>query len=263
VRGSHGLFVTGALTLLAALRATLAFADIPDEIQVYDDSLNEPGQFGLEIHTNHSFGGNTTRAFPDEIVSGDATRLTGEFSYGLTTHFEAGMYLDFVAPEYRPVQFAGPKLRLKWIGQAAEEGALFYGLNFELGYLKRTADYAHPSGEVRPILGVRTNNWLAIVNPILDFNLGSEAATHTPVFAPALKVARRIADGVLLGPELYREMGPVNHFYSGHAQATQLYLALDVQRGWLPFNFGIGRGWNGADTWIVKAIFELPLPGPR
>ena len=130
--------------------------DILDEIQVYDDGLNEPGKFGLEIHANHSFGGNTTPAFPDETVSGDATRLTAEFSYGLTPHFEAGMYLDFVAPEYKPVEFAGPKLRLKWIGQAAEEGGVFYGLNFELGYLKKTADVGHPSGELRPILGIRT-----------------------------------------------------------------------------------------------------------
>lgn len=255
---SHGLV---RWSLLAALSFTTAYADVPDEIQVYDDSLNKPGQFGLEIHTNHSFGGNTTPAFPDEIVSANATRYTAEFSYGLSKHFEAGMYWDFVSPEYRSVEFAGPKLRLKWIGQAAEEGGLFYGLNLELGYLRKTADPGHPSGELRPILGIRTQDWVAIVNPILDFSVGTAAATRTPVFAPAFKLGRRIATGVLLGPEIYREIGPVNRFYPGHQQSTELFLALDVERGWLPFNLGVGRGWNGADNWIVKAIFEVPLPG--
>jgi hypothetical protein len=258
---SDRLWRQGAITLLAALFFTFAEADVPDEIQVYDDSLNEPGRLGLEIHTNHSFGGNTTPAYPNEIVSADATRFTAEFSYGLSKHFEAGMYWDFVAPEYHSVQFAGPKLRLKWIGQAAENGGVFYGLNVEFGYLKKTADPAHPSGELRPILGVRTEDWLAIVNPILDFSLGKAAETRTPVFAPAFKFGRRITTGVLLGPEFYREIGPLNRFYPGHAQASELFLALDVERGWVPFNFGIGRGWNGADNWIVKAIFEVPLPG--
>ena len=261
LRRLHGLAGAGAAALLAAHYGETACADIPDEIQVYDDGLNAPGVFGLEIHTNHSFGGNATPAYPDAILSANATRYTAEFSYGLSSHFEAGMYLDFVSPEYQPVQFAGPKLRLKWIGQAAEQGGVFYGLNLELGYLKRAADAGHPSGELRPIVGLRTQNWVAILNPILDFSLGSAAATRTPVFAPAFKLGRRIADGVLVGPELYREVGPLNHFYPGRRQATELFLALDVERGWLPFNLGIGRGWDGADTWIVKAIFEVPVNG--
>src|SRR4029077_17452951 len=91
--------------LLAAMFTSPARADLPDEIQVYDDSLNRPGQFGLEIQTNHSFGGETRPSFPGEIVSGNATRLTAEFSYGLGGRFEAGMYLDFVVPNGEPLEF--------------------------------------------------------------------------------------------------------------------------------------------------------------
>jgi len=249
------------MTLLGAWLAAPAHADLPDEIQVYDDGLDSPGEFGLEVHANHSFGGENRAAFPGEIVSGNATRLTAEFSYGLSRHFEAGMYLDFVVPDGAALTFAGPKLRLKWVGRQAQARGLFYGLNLELGHLKHVADPGRPSGELRPILGVRSDNWLAIVNPILEFSLGEEAPTRTPLFAPAVKLGRRIADGVLFGAELYRDVGPLNDFNPGHEQATQLFLVIDVERGWLPFNFGVGRGWNGADPWVVKAIFEMQLRG--
>ncbi len=236
-----------------------ARADLPDEIQVYEDSVNKPGKFGLEIHTNHSFGGETQPTFPGEITSGDATRLTGEFSYGLGGGFEAGLYLDFVMPKDGSLQFAGPKLRLKWIGRQAPEGGVFHGINLELGRLKRTVDVGRPGGELRPILGFRGDNWVAIVNPILSFNLGQAAETRTPEFAPGMKIGRRIADGVSLGTELYRDVGPINRFRAGREQSTELYLVIDVDHGPLPLNFGVGRGWNGADPWIVKGIVEVPF----
>jgi hypothetical protein len=248
---------------LAALSGAPARADLPDEIQVYDDSLNQPGQFGLEVHANHSFGGDTLQSFPGEITSGDATRLTAEFSYGLGHGLEAGMYLDTVVPNGQSLQFAGPKLRLKWVPRQAPEGGVFYGLNLELGYLHANVDPGRPSGELRPILGVRTQDWLAIINPILEFSLGSGAETRTPVFAPGLKVGRRVAQGVMLGTEIYRDVGPLNDILPAKEQATELFVVVDVERGWLPFNFGVGRGWNGADPWIVKAIFEVPLPGAK
>lgn len=88
------LHVRAVMLLAPALEAAMlsapSRADLPDEIQVYDDSLNRPGQFGLEIHANHSFGGETSPGFPGEITSGDATRLTAEFSYGLDTASRRG-----------------------------------------------------------------------------------------------------------------------------------------------------------------------------
>lgn len=236
-----------------------ALADLPDEIQVYDDSLNERSEFGLEIHTNHSFGGPTEPSYAGEIPTGDATRLTGEFSYGLGHGFEAGLYLDFVRPDAESLQFAGPKLRLKWIGRAAPDGGVFYGINVELGRLKRSVDVGRPGGEIRPILGIRSENWVGILNPILEFSLGEDAETRTPAFAPGVKLGRKVTEGVSVGAEFYRDVGPLNHFHAGSDQSTELFMVIDVERGPLPFNFGIGRGWNGADSWIVKAIFEVAL----
>ena len=56
------------------------------------------------------------------------------------------------------------------------------------------------------------------------------------------------------------ELGKLAHFSPQAEQAHTLYLAVDVDRGPVGFNFGIGRGLNSAtDKWTVKAIFEIPF----
>jgi hypothetical protein len=248
-------------SMAAGVLAAPAAAELPDEIQVYDDGLNAPGKFGLELHLNHTIDGRITPDYPGDVPPGGATRITGEFSYGLGHGFEAGLYLDSVVDKTGKYYFAGPKLRLKWIGKAApvtaeRPGGWFYGLNVELGRLASRFDDARPSMEVRPILGWRSRDWLIAFNPILEFGFGgSEGAT--PAFSPAAKVARRVGDDVFLGLEAYRDVGSFGGFNRFGDQATYLFLTLDVGRGPLPFNFGIGRGFNGADSWTVKAIFEL------
>ena len=38
--------------VVTASFAPLARADLQDEIQVYDDAINAPGEFGIELHIN-------------------------------------------------------------------------------------------------------------------------------------------------------------------------------------------------------------------
>ena len=61
MRSSRSVFDANAVALLAIWSAR---ADIPDEVQVYDDGLNKLGVFGLEIHTNYSFGGESALMRP-------------------------------------------------------------------------------------------------------------------------------------------------------------------------------------------------------
>ena len=55
-----------------------------DEIQVYDDTINAVGKFGLELHLNTTLSGRSAPDYPDEIVPQHGIRLTPEFSYGLS-----------------------------------------------------------------------------------------------------------------------------------------------------------------------------------
>ena len=135
----HNQFQTtrraGARLLAAALAlcVTQAFA-IDDEIQVYTDDINKPGDFGLELHMNTTPAGRSTPNYPGDSIPRHGFRLTPEFSYGLTRDFEAGLYLPTVREADGSLSAAGLKLRLKWLPLKPEEGAEGYyaGVNFEL-----------------------------------------------------------------------------------------------------------------------------------
>ena len=114
--------------------------------------------------------------------------------------------------------------------------------------------------ELRTITGYHDRDWLIAFNPIFDLDLSPGPGRGNPDFNVGLKVARRIFDGVMIGPEYYSDFGGVRHLQSWAAQDNAVYLVADVDRGPLPFQFGVGRGVSpGADPWTVKAIFEIPL----
>ena len=86
----HRLF---ALALaLAALSGPALAAD--EEIQVYMDDMDKPGQFGLDVHNNYVFTGDGALDYPGEMSSLHRYRLTPEWSYGLTKDIELGLYLQ-------------------------------------------------------------------------------------------------------------------------------------------------------------------------
>jgi hypothetical protein len=255
-RLAEALAAAAALAVPAGVQAALS-----DEIQVYANDINKPGEFGLELHVNTTPSGRSTPDYPGEIPPAHTWRLTPELSYGLTRTFEAGLYIPtLLTPGDSTV--GGMKLRLKWMPvQVDEKGeGIFAGVNFEYGWIKRRLEQSTQAIELRPIVGWRDEKWLVAFNPILDFDRAGPTKSGTPSFEPALKIAREIRAGLAGGIEYYADFGRVNDFAPRAEQSHTLYLAIDVDKGPLPFNFGIGRGLNGAtDKWTVKAIFEIPL----
>jgi hypothetical protein len=73
-------------------------------------------------------------------------------------------------------------------------------------------------------------------------------------------VARTVWTGTAVGVEYYNDFGRIGQFDPARRQNQQLFAAIDVTHGLIPFNFGIGRGLNDAsDEWTVKAILEIPI----
>lgn len=256
---------TLAASLLIALAAVPAHAALPDEIQVYTDDINDPGKFGLELHVNTTPKGISTPGYPGEVVTNHGLRVTPEFSYGLSEDFEAGLYLP---TSYNNGNYssAGFKLRLKWVPLKADEkkGGFFAGANGELANTDSKFEAWRHNFELRIMSGWRNEDWLIAFNPVFNWALSKsqqpEIRPRNPQFEQSWKVSRTVAKGVGAGFEYYNEMGPLSHFDPGSQQGKTLYAAVDVTRGPLPFNFGIGRGLNGAtDRWTVKAIFEIPF----
>ena len=69
------------------------------EIQVYQADVNEPGQFGVEVHANYTVKGETVPVYPGEVPPDQVFRLTLEPALGVTRWLELGGYLP--NDEYR------------------------------------------------------------------------------------------------------------------------------------------------------------------
>ena len=249
-----------AAAALFALFARSAAAVLPDEIQVYTDGINAPGEFGLELHVNTTPSGRRTPDFPNEVTPHHGLRVTPEFSWGLTKTLEAGLYLPVTRDAEGRVLFGGPKLRLKWLPLRPGEGAggWFAGANAEYSWLNRNFEPETRRFELRPIVGWRNADWLLAVNPVLDWALNGPQHGGRPEFSPSFKAARTVAEGLALGLEYYTGLGPLGRPAPGDQQPRTLYVAMELDRGPVPLHFAIGRGLNdAADKWTVKAIFEF------
>ena len=238
-----------------------ARAELEDEIQVYTDDINRPGEFGLELHLNNTPEGRSTPDYPGEVTPNHGTRLTPEFSYGVTDTLEAGLYVPSNFQSNGAWSVAGGKLRLKWMPlQPKDHDGWYAGENLELSDLAMKYQQSRLMLEARTIVGYHDQEWLLAFNPIFDFKLSPGPGRSNPDFNIGLKASRRILPGVLIGPEYYSDFGGVRRFASWGEQNNTLFLTTDVQRGPLPFQFGVGRGLSpGADHWTVKAIFEIPF----
>lgn len=232
-----------------------------DEIQVYDDAINEPGEFGIELHLNATPSGRGTPDYPGEIVPAHGIRSTLELAYATSEHFEWGLYIPFEHTPSGQERFSGFRYRLKYIAQKAiEEKPFFYGVNFELSHVKAIFEEAQDRIEIRPIFGWKQSGWTYAFNPVIGENLKPGQRSGGPDFSPSFKISKEVTHGVALGTEYYADLGQFSHFEPYSNQAHTLYLALDLDRKPFVFNIGIGRGLTAAtDHWTIKSIFEIPI----
>ena len=235
----------------------VASAALSDEIQVYTDDINAPGEFGLEMHVNTTPEGRKTPDYSGEVTPHHGVRVTPEFSYGLTKTLEAGLYIPTNHQPGDNFDVAGWKARLKWLPVRGDEqtGGWFLGANGEFSRLQRKYSESPTTAELRIMMGHRSPEWLFAVNPVFGFNL-SEGFSHTPEFELGVKVARSISERLALGLEYYSAMGAINHIQSLSQQDNTLFAAMDLDMKAWTLNFGVGRGLTSeADKWTVKAIF--------
>lgn len=243
------------LCLGAACWIARSQAALPDEIQVYTDDLEAPGELGLELHLNTTPKGRSTPDYPGEVTPHHGLRVTPELSLGLAPGWDAGLYLPFVRSAEGTLYFAGPKLRLKWmpLRPAEASAGYFAGVNAEVAFVGERFEQARRAAEIRPILGWRDPTWLLSFNPIVEFDLAGEQK-GVLTFAPAFKAARDVGNRTALGFEYYADLGRLSGFAPRREQSHTLYFVIDTPR----INFGIGRGLGGAaDPWTLKAIISF------
>lgn len=242
-----------------------AKAGLIDEIQVYDGEINQPGEFGLELHLNATPNGHNLESFNRERVSDRGVRLTPEFSYGLSKTFELGFYLPMIYTPKYGYEVAGYKPRIKWMPlQANDQNPWSLGLNVEYAQLKNGMDESNRSAEARFIAAWEGQNWSFAINPILDKKL-SKNKDETPdldIYGSALFHQEGFFK--TFGLEYYQALGPYRNFSPSNEQSKQLFLVGNtlIEHGPLKdwdIHLGAGYGWDSADRFTVKMIVSPKL----
>lgn len=253
-----------ALSIAAATLwpAQAAHAALYDEIQVYTDDIDEPGEFGVELHSIFFPAGKRERAYPGEVTSHHSFYLTPELSYGLTRTLEVGFYLPLARDGATGNWYApGAKPRIKWLPLKGDEaaGGLFAGANLEVGRVAKRFEAVRTNAELRIMLGWRDEDWRFGFNPVISKELSDNPS---PRFGYGLgaKGTRRVGEGLALGLEYYSDRGEIGRTLPWNEQDNKLFVVLDYEAKPFAVSIGVGRGLtDAAEKTTLKAIWELPF----
>jgi hypothetical protein len=230
-----------------------------DEIQVYNAGIAAPGQFTIQQHLNYVALGQKDPPFPGGLVSHGSLNGTPEFAYGVTDWWEVGLYLPF-AVQNQQLLSDSFKLRTLFVSPNAEQRNFFYGLNFEFSNSTPKFSQTRFGMEIRPIIGVRKDDWEFIVNPIVDIGFGKYGEAD---FTPAARLAKTLSPDFSIGLEHYADFGEIGNFKKLSEQQHTLFAVTDFKLGVFGVNFGVGYGLTPAsDRFVVKTIVGYAFPVP-
>jgi len=245
------------LILLLVLLLPIAAWSQTDEIQVYDATIADQGQFEVEFHNNFTPIGRKIADYPGAVVPDHALNGVPEFSYGVTEWFEAGLYLPvYTLTRDGRAEFDSFKIRGLFVTPYAAQRTFFYGMNFELSYNAKHWEQSRISGEVRPIAGLHLGDWDLIVNPIVDTDFKGVGKLD---FAPAERVAYNLSPFWAVAVEHYADFGPFQQFYTTDRQAQTLFAVADFkQEDQYNVEIGVGHGFTHAsDDLVLKLMIGL------
>jgi hypothetical protein len=242
-------FATGAW-----LVPSRALASDPFEIQVYDGTANAPGTPGLELHLNQVGDGDRAARGP-MLSTHHQTHATLEPSMGVTQWWELGAYLQSARRADGTLDFAGGKLRSKFVTPEKWDAHLRLGVNFELGWLPERYDASRYSAEMRPIVAWEGRHWLFALNPIVGVPLAGAGFREGPGFEPALKVMLKLQEQLGVGFEYYADLGPIASPAAWRDQEHYLYEVIDLLAiENFELNAGIGEGLTPASNGVVMKL---------
>ena len=228
----------------------------PFEIQVYDGTANPPGVPGLELHVNTVPIGLTKSPSPPEYPENQQSHFTLEPSLGLFFWWELGGYFETTLRGDEAFDYAGVKLRNKFVTPPKWDAHWRLGLNIEFSLLPRGYDRDRWGNELRPIVAWENERFEFVLNPIVDSSLAGPDANAGPTFQPCLMAVYKVQDTVSFGFEYYTNLGPFSGFLPLREEEHYLYEVfnlLSVKR--LELNAGVGEGLTaGSNRLIFKMI---------
>jgi hypothetical protein len=218
------------------------------EIQVYDGTANAPGVPGIELHANRVARGVQTSEAP-ELPQHRQSHLTLEPSLGILPFWEIGGYLQSAIRADGQLDYAGAKLRSKFVSPPGWDRFWRLGVNVELSLMPDAYDRDRWGTEVRPIVAWEDERWMFAFNPIVSTPLGGTDFRYGPALEPALSLERKFEGAVGVGIEYYASLGPMSNIAGWSSQQHVLYEVINVlsiER--LEVNAGIGEGLTKASN---------------
>lgn len=228
-----------ALALIAAApgeaRALDAF-----EIQVYDGTADPPGAGGLELHVNGVPVGLTT-AEPPERAPNHQTHFTLEPSLGVLPFWEIGAYLQTALLSDGAFDFAGVKLRSKFVTPPGWRQHLRLGCNLELSYVPAAFEAQRWGGEIRNIAAWESARWMFAVNPIIEVSFQGQPLA----FAPAATAVFKFLPSASAGFEYYGDFTVRAHY---------LFQVINIWTRAIEVNVGVGEGLTSPSNGLVAKL---------
>jgi hypothetical protein len=251
--------VLAAVFLATALPSAADAAD--EEIQVYMDEMNPAGGYGLDLHLNYVPAGRPAGIdWPEEESSRHRFRITPEWSYGLAPWLELGAYVPLTEIGPRgSLEIGGVKGRIKFIAPHSDAAPFFWGLNLEIGRVRRSLDPNPWNCELKAIAGWRRGKVTLAANLNLDSVVSGPR--HSPsTFQLATKAAYQVKPGFSVGIENYNDLGDTRRLHLDRHGNHMTFLTVDKTVGRFNVDFGVGRGYGAPqDKWVIKAIVGVPI----
>jgi len=249
--------------ILSGLWPRQAFA-APEEIVVFTDEFEKPGEIGYELHFNFAAKARRTPDYPGEQPPDRVLRFMPEVVWGLSEQWNLGLHLPVSRNTYTGATTVdGFKARLQNLNaRQVDAVSAFYGVNYELSYFHRRLSESRLVAEVRGIVGWRRGDWLFALNPILNHALdavpGVENRANFDLFGKAMKT---VAHDVAVGIEHFSEFGVLRNPSFGPVSGQTSYAVLEfATRSGFEIQAGVGHGWtHPVDKRVYKLLIGLPF----
>ncbi len=223
-----------------------------DEIQVYDATIEAPGDTSLTLHNNYTPSGRSEPAFNGGLVANHTENGVFEWALGAKPWWELGLYCPLYSfTDDGKILYNGFKLRSLFVSPDARHRRFFYGLNFEFSVNTRHWDRSVISGEMRPIAGVHLGRWDLIVNPILDTEFNGVRRLD---FAPAERAAYNVSQSWALAVEHYGDYGSISELSPIGRGDNSVFGVVDYNGQPVNVEFGVGHGLSGAAGHMVMKL---------
>lgn len=240
------------MRLLACLAACvpLAAGAISPDLKVSTDDLNEKGEHFVELQANKA--SRAGRGAGDNRLP---LQVLGEYSYGITDHWQLAVKLPFSRDQ--GMRSLGATAEVRYLPAHNRAAGGYWGVDVSLGRGRERFGDAWSSGiDLVQVLGWRSGPWHLAANAAIG--LPQTGADRRATFGMALKAGYALGGRSEAGVEYFVDAGPFRSWHPRHQRAEYLF-AWDKVVG-NELNIGIGRGLtDGSERWILKAVYAFQI----